>query len=168
MSNMTATVSKFNSLSNAVFGFALVIIVPEIMEGFRRWAFLAPEGHNFDLSENLTEIVRYATIFDELSNVFFSTTNRSRDRQGCPPPPPPGRWWKIWSASGARVNFDMTCNVVSILKITFLALFGEFMCRNTVPGVWRLKLEKRPSCFGDLRLRGVGPPSSGRLTSKTR
>ena len=38
---------------------------------------------------------------------FFSTTNRSRDRReggGVFEHPPPSRWWKIWSASGTRVN----------------------------------------------------------------
>ena len=59
---------QFNSLSNAVFRFALAIIVPEIMKIFRKDVlqlrkkskispFFGPGGHNFDLSEKLTEIV---------------------------------------------------------------------------------------------------------------
>ena len=59
---------RYNSLSNAVFGFALATIVPETMEVFRRdfrqsqktqivYAFLAPVGDNFYQIEKLTEIV---------------------------------------------------------------------------------------------------------------
>ena len=103
-----------NYLSNAVFGFALAIIVPEIMEVFRNdvWQsrktrkfchFLALGATILALAKNWTSFV---IIFDELSNLFFRSSLQ-----------PIGaeidggvfeyRWWNIWSASGARVNLSL-------------------------------------------------------------
>ena len=107
---------EFNSLSIAVFGFALAIIVPEIMEVFRNDVWLSwrtrnlaifwPWGPQFGLQRKI-DWNSFVLIFDELSNVFpfFFTTNRSRDRRGGGGRTPlPSRWWKICSASGTRVN----------------------------------------------------------------
>ena len=71
------------------------------------WPFFGPESHNFDFDEKLTEILSYLTIFDELSNAFSCFSLRPIGAEidgGVRPPPPPSRWWKIWSASGARVK----------------------------------------------------------------
>ena len=73
-------------------------------ENSKIWPIFGFGGHNFDLSEKLTEtfslslLTSFQTLFP-----FSSTTNRSRDRHVLDPPPP-SRWWQILSASGARVN----------------------------------------------------------------
>ena len=69
---------EFSYLSNTIFGFALALIVPEIMKVFRRdvrqlqkkskfSAFLAPGDHNFDPREN-----EKCVFFKKL---FFSSKN---------------------------------------------------------------------------------------------
>ena len=48
----------------------------------------------------------FVIIFHELSNIFFRFSLRSTvaEIEGGSPPPPRSRRWKLWSASGARVN----------------------------------------------------------------
>ena len=107
---------EFNYLSNAVFGFALAIIVPEIMEVFRNDVWQSRKTRKFGhfLALGATILTSAKNWLKQFRNhfwraferffPFFSTTNRSWDRRGCSNTPPPSRWWKIWSARGARVK----------------------------------------------------------------
>ena len=107
-----------NFLSNVVFGFALTIIAPEVMEVFRNDVCQSRKTRKF---RHFLALGLGATILTLAKNwvkwfrnhcwqaferffPLFSTTNRSRDNRGCSNTPPSSRWWKIWSASGARVN----------------------------------------------------------------
>ena len=82
----------------------------KIAKNSQFWTFLAPAGHNFDLSENLTKIVSlsFLTSFRTFFRFSLRTVGAEIDG-GCSTPPPPSRWWKIWSASGARVKFRRIC-----------------------------------------------------------
>ena len=77
-------------------------------EKLKKFAILTLGGHNFDFSQKLTEIVSYH--FDELSSAFFRFSLRPIAAEidggggGVRTHTHPSRWWKIWSASGARVN----------------------------------------------------------------
>ena len=48
------------------------------------WTFLVPGGHNFDLNENLTEIISYSFFREPLKVFFLSFILRPI---GVPPPP---------------------------------------------------------------------------------
>ena len=95
------SVSKFNSLSNDVFGFVLAIIVPEIMEVFRsnvrhsrkieNLAIFWPWGPQFWPWRKI-DWNSFVIIFDELWNVFFRFSLRPTGAEtdgGVRPPPPP-------------------------------------------------------------------------------
>ena len=72
-------------------------------EKLENLAICGPWGHNFDISEKLTE--KFRNLFDELSNVYsrFSLRPIGAEIDGGVHLRP-SRWWKIWSARGVRVN----------------------------------------------------------------
>ena len=64
-----------------------------------------------------------------------------------------------------NIDFDLTCDVISDLKVKCLTLFGEFTSRAIE---WRLKFGNRSSSLGNLGGRAIPPPpQSGRIASQT-
>ena len=60
------------------------------------------------------------------------------------------------------LSFDLTCDVISDLRVKLLTLYGRFTYRAIE---WRLKFGNQSSSLGDLR--AFGPPPAGRVTNQT-
>ena len=70
-------------------------------EKLEHFAIFWPWGHNFDLSDKLTEIASWLFLTDFRMLFRFSLRPIGAEIDGGRCVNPPSRWWKICSASGA-------------------------------------------------------------------
>ena len=91
----------------------------------------------------------FVIIFYELSNVFFRFSLRPIGAEidgGVFEPPPPSRWWKIWSASGARVKFVaelMDRPVVVVVVAGDVNIYNQLVSRYHLQTAWIVSADYR-------------------------